>query len=95
MPKKLYGSIDFSKLLERAKQGDKAFTKAENGKIYLNVSVWINDVEDKYGNIASFQSNFKEATKDDRFYFGNAKDGGSGGSPVDADEIPEGDDLPF
>jgi hypothetical protein len=27
-----YGSIDFSKLMEQAKAGNKAFTKNENGK---------------------------------------------------------------
>ena len=32
--KSYYGSIDFSKLLEQAKSGNKAFSKNENGKIY-------------------------------------------------------------
>ena len=31
MAQLLVGSINFSKLLELAKQGDKAFTKAKNG----------------------------------------------------------------
>jgi len=59
-----YGSIDFTKLLEQAKAGNKAFSKNENGKIYLNVRVYVNDEVDKYGNCASFQSNFKGATKE-------------------------------
>ncbi len=57
MAQSFYGSIDFTKLIEKAKAGDKAFTKTENGKIYLNVRVWVNDEQDNYGNIASFQSN--------------------------------------
>jgi hypothetical protein len=90
-----YGSIDFSKLMEQAKAGNKAFTKNENGKIYLNVRVYVNDEVDKYGNVASFQSNFKGATKEDKFYFGNLKES----KPleiavVDAD-IVNASDLPF
>ena len=74
MAQSYYGSIDFSKLIEQAKSGNKAFTKSENGKIYLNVRMYVNDEVDKFGNIASFQSNFKGATKDDKFYFGNMKE---------------------
>lgn len=92
-----YGSIDFTKLVEMAKSGNKAFTKTENGKIYLNVRVWVNDEEDKYGNVASFQSNFKGAEKEDKFYFGNLKES----TPINT-EVSENDididlesDLPF
>lgn len=90
-----YGSIDFSKLLEQAKAGNKAFTKNENGKIYLNVRVWVNDELDKFGNVASFQSNFKGATKEDRFYFGNLKESEQIVEEVKSDDIPSVDDLPF
>lgn len=92
-----YGSIDFTKLVEMAKAGNKAFTKTENGKIYLNVRVWVNDEEDKFGNIASFQSNFKGAQKEEKFYFGNLKES----TPL-VQDISESDvdidlenDLPF
>lgn len=90
-----YGSIDFSKLLEQAKSGNKAFTKNENGKIYLNVRVWVNDEEDKFGNIASFQSNFKGAQKEDKFYFGNLKESTPVIEDVSAEDIPDTSDLPF
>jgi hypothetical protein len=90
-----YGSIDFSKLMEQAKAGNKAFTKNDNGKIYLNVRVWVNDELDKYGNIASFQSNFKGATKEDKFYFGNLKESTPIESQIESNDIPELDDLPF
>ena len=93
--KSYYGSIDFSKLLEQAKAGNKAFTKNENGKIYLNVKVWVNDELDKYGNVASFQSNFKGATKEDKFYFGNLKESTPTEEPITATDIPDADNLPF
>jgi hypothetical protein len=90
-----YGSIDFTKLLEQAKAGNKAFTKNENGKIYLNVRVYVNDEVDKYGNCASFQSNFKGATKEDKFYFGNLKESTPLEMPVVEADIVDPSDLPF
>jgi hypothetical protein len=98
MAKLLFGSIDSSKLLEEAKKGNKAFSRASNGKIYLNLNVWINDEKDNYGNDASIQSSFKDAKKEDRFYFGNLKQSEikdpESLNENDAD-IPAGDDLPF
>jgi len=90
-----YGSIDFTKLLEQAKAGNKAFTKNENGKIYLNVRVYVNEEVDKYGNIASLQSNFKGATKEDKFYFGNLKESTPMEAHVEATDIPDVDDFSF
>jgi len=98
MSKLYYGSIDFSKLLEQAKAGHKAFSKAENGKIYMNLNVWVNDQKDQYGNDASIQASYKEAPKEDKFYFGNLKES-EFKEPValeaGSSDIPEGDDLPF
>ena len=93
--KSYYGSIDFSKLIEQAKAGNKAFTKTENGKIYLNVRVWVNDELDKFGNCASFQSNFKGAQKEDRFYFGNLKESVAVEEQVTESDIPDMELLPF
>lgn len=93
--KSYYGSIDFSKLLEQAKAGNKAFTKNENGKIYLNVKVWVNDELDKFGNVASFQSSFKGAAKEDKFYFGNLKESLPVEDAVVESDIPDTSDLPF
>ena len=98
MSKLLYGSIDFSKLLELAKSGNKAFSKADNGKIYLNLNVWINDEKDQFGNDASMQTSFKEATKEDKFYFGNLKiSEQQSPKPLEenSSDIPESDNLPF
>ena len=87
MAQSYYGSIDFSKLIEQAKSGNNAFTKSENGKIYLNVRMYVNDEVDKFGNIASFQSNFKGATKEDKFYFGNMKESTPMENKVEASDI--------
>ena len=87
MAQSYYGSIDFSKLIEQAKSGNKAFTKSENGKIYLNVRMYVNDEVDKFGNIASFQSNFKGAGKEDKFYFGNMKESTPIENKVEASDI--------
>ena len=98
MSKLLYGSLDFSKLLELAKAGNKAFSKADNGKIYLNLNVWINDEKDNYGNDASIQTSFKDAVKEDKIYFGNLKISEQKPPEPLAEnslEIPESDDLPF
>jgi hypothetical protein len=95
MAQSYYGSIDFSKLIEQAKSGNKAFSKSENGKIYLNVRMYVNDEVDKFGNIASFQSNFKGATKEEKFYFGNMKESTPMDNPVAVADVPETDDLPF
>jgi hypothetical protein len=95
MAQSYYGSIDFSKLIEQAKSGNKAFSKSENGKIYLNVRMYVNDEVDKFGNVASFQSNFKGATKEDKFYFGNMKESTPIENKVDVVDIPDFDGLPF
>jgi hypothetical protein len=96
MAQSFYGSIDFSKLIEQAKAGHKAFTKSEkNGKIYLNVDVYVKDEVDQYGNIASIRGTFKGATKEDKFYFANLKESQFNEQKVEASDIDVLDDLPF
>lgn len=96
MSKLLYGSVDFSKLLELAKAGNKAFSKAANGKIYLNLNVWINDEKDNYGNDASVQITFKDATKEEKIYCGNLKvSEQQAPKPTESNDFPEADELPY
>ena len=96
MAQSFYGSIDFSKLIEQAKAGNKAFTKSEkNGKIYLNVDVYIKDEVDQYGNIASIRGTFKGATKEDKFYFANLKESQFNEQKVESSDVEGLDDLPF
>jgi hypothetical protein len=70
-----FGSICISDLIDQAKQKHSAFTKGNNGKIYASVNVWLNDKEDKFGNIMSVQINPSKEMKeiDKRLYIGNLK----------------------
>ena len=96
MAQSFYGSIDFSKLIEQAKAGHKAFSKSEkNGKIYLNVDVYVKDEVDQFGNIASIRGTFKGATKEDKFYFANLKESQFNEQKVEASDVDGLDDLPF
>ena len=84
-------------MIEEAKKLNKAFKKAENGHIYANVNLWINDEKDQYGNCGSIQLNHKDSTKEERPYFGNFKEV----SKKEPEAITQGDippavdDLPF
>jgi len=46
----LTGSLCLTEIVEKAKQGHSAFTKAANGKIYFNILQWLNSEPDKFGN---------------------------------------------
>lgn len=77
MPGQLfYGSVCLTDMIELAKKKHSAFSKGNNGKIYANVNVWLNDEKDKYGNIMSVQINPTKEMKDleDRVYIGNLKE---------------------
>ena len=69
---KLYlGSIDLNKInksdiVTKDKNGN-PFT---NGAKYLNVSIWVNDEPDQYGNHLAV----KAGGKDNSYYVGNAKE---------------------
>lgn len=99
-----YGSICLSDLIEQAKVKHSAFSKAQNGKIYVNVNVWLNAEEDKYGNIMSVQLNPSKERKDKdaKVYVGNMKKS-DGAKPVGDNDIAKlektiadvADDLPF
>jgi hypothetical protein len=71
-----YGSIDLTLLIEEAKKKHSAFTKGNNGKIYASVNIWLNDKEDKFGNIMSVQISPSKQMKDveKRIYIGNLKE---------------------
>lgn len=96
------GSINISELLDKAKQKHSAFTKAENGKIYCNINIWLNAEPDKYGNSISLQLSSKKDMRESegKVYIGNAKEfERKDPKPVsdkDAKSISDiADDLPF
>ena len=98
MSKLLKGSIDLMKI-------DKTqIVEGKNGAKYINLDIWINDDEDKYGNHAGIKQSYKEGDEFKSHYIGNGKKGIGWGddtnettprpnppAPVDDDD----DDLPF
>lgn len=104
------GSICLTELIEQAKKGHSAFSKAQNGKVYCNILTWLNEKEDKYGNIMSHQLSSQKDMREAEglVYIGNSKALQSSKpvtkSDVDVnlDNVPtrdykkdEGSDLPF
>ena len=98
MSKQLIGSICLSDLIEQAKKGHTAFSKADNGKIYGNVKVWLNETKDKFGNDASIQINPKADTGFQFEYIGNLRYVEPKIQEVSQEDVanmPDDDDLPF
>lgn len=106
MAKRMYGSLNLTKLMEKAKEGHSAFRRAEsNGNIYVNITQWINDEKDAKGNDAAVTlSSTKEAkATEGKVYVANLKfaedKGGdtaiSSSNPGADIENFNPDDLPF
>lgn len=76
MSQRFYGSINITDLLEQLNKKHSAFSKADNGKIYGDVTVWLNDNVDKFGNIMTIQLNPKKDLKerDGQPYIANLKE---------------------
>ena len=71
-------------------------TQAKNGKLYLNVDLWVNAEVDQYGNIGSVsvrQSKEDREAKEKKIYIGNFKK--SELKQPDAPAQVEIDSLPF
>ena len=71
MAQLFYGSIYLSDIPK-----DKITTSKKNGKKYLNITVWMNDQPDPYGNTASIsigQSEQERTSKASKVYIGNLK----------------------
>lgn len=88
MSQLFYGSINVSELVQRAKEKHSGFITGNNGCIYANVSVWLNDKPDKFGNTMSIQVNPSKDKKDvdERFYIGNCKQS-DGPKPVSEKDV--------
>lgn len=71
-------------------------TQAKNGKLYLNVDLWVNAEVDQYGNIGSVsvrQTKEDREAKEKKIYIGNFKK-----SELKQPDAPAADvlsDLPF
>lgn len=94
MSKLFIGSIDLNKI-DKSKivTTDKNGNSFSNGAKYLNISVWLNDEPDQYGNHVSIQM----GGKDDKIYIGNCKEyhKDSTQSNNNTKNNNEPDDLPF
>lgn len=69
------GSLCLTEMIEQAKKGHSAFSKAQNGKVYCNILTWLNEKEDKYGNIMSHQLSSQKEKRESEglIYIGNSK----------------------
>jgi len=85
-----YGSICISDILDQLKQRHSGFTKAQNGKIYASVNVWLNAEKDKFGNVMSIKVSPSKEKKDieQGFYIGNCKPS-DGPKPISDNDIPD------
>jgi hypothetical protein len=100
MSKLFLGSIGLNKINKAdIVTTDKNGNAFENGAKYLNVTIWLNDEPDQYGNIIGIKS----GDKDNSYYVGNAKEYiKQGAANVSSEPVPnsykqdDGDDgLPF
>jgi hypothetical protein len=94
------GSLDLTKILEKAKEGHSAFSKsAKNGHVYFNITQWVNDEPNEYGQHSSLLLNSTSDKRDaeGKVYIGNAKKAESKAvdTPVSVSDLPDVDDLPF
>jgi hypothetical protein len=84
MSKLLFGKINLSKI-------DKTKLFTGDKGIYLDVTIWLNDTPDKFGNDMSIEQATKQG--EDKIYIGNAKYYvPKEPTPITEEEI---DDLPF
>lgn len=88
------GSICLTDLNDQARKGHSAFSKAQNGKIYINILTWLNDEKDKFGNVMSHQlSSTKDMReKEGKIYIGNSKPLETN-KPVSANDLPADNDF--
>lgn len=100
----LNGSLDLTMILEKAKAKHSAFSKStKNNHIYFNITQWINEEPNEFGQHSSLLLNSASKEKqaeEGKVYIGNAKkvEGGGNQEPINdavAQELPAIDDLPF
>lgn len=99
MAQLLNGSVCLTDIIDKAKEKHSAFAKGKNGKIYFNVTCWVNDEPNQFGQHASLLLNSSKEKKDDegKVYIGNMKKSEQGGAePVSGADVNDlSQDLPF
>jgi hypothetical protein len=95
-------SIDVSMLEEMFKKRHSAFNRSQkNQKMYVNLSIWVNDDPDKFGDHASIQLNSskdgleadkkinppkKDGSPSERCYIGRGKKADFGAQPLNSND---------
>src|SRR5689334_14935303 len=99
---RISASICVTDLVNQVKAGHSAANIGKtNGKVYVNVTVWLNDEPDKFGNNCSFQLNSsakgeaadKARNNGKSVYIGNGKFESSGGVPAQGSAAVDALDL--
>lgn len=97
-----YGSIDVTTLLKQANLPHSAFIRAgKENKAFAQITVWVNEEADQYGNFVSIKLSSKTAElakAEGNIYLGNLKKSeAKQPEPLEAGapDIPNDDDLPF
>jgi hypothetical protein len=75
MSNRINSSLCLTDLGDKYRAGHSAFSKGNNSKIYVNITSWINDEPDKFGNDVSHQLNSKQDQREaeGKVYVGNGK----------------------
>jgi len=101
MGKKLnYGSLCYTEIVAQAKNGHPAFSRAQNGKVYFNIDIWLNDEPDKLGNTISVSLSKKKGDDIKSVTIGNLKANEPQPQitpplPTTENKSEDDDDLPF
>jgi len=101
MGKKLnYGSLCYTEIVAQAKNSHPAFSRAQNGKVYFNIDVWLNDEPDKLGNTISVSLAKKKGEDIKSVTIGNLKANEpqqqiTHPRPTTENKSEDDDDLPF
>jgi hypothetical protein len=82
-----YGSICVTDLIEAAKTGNPAFSKAANGKTYVNIIIWHNETPDKFDNTESIQLSKPKDYNEKQPYIGNLKSNGATNQKVNSNDF--------
>lgn len=92
-----YGSLCYDTIVEQAKKGHPAFSRASNGKVYFNINVWVNSEKDQNKNDGSVQLQLPKDSGLEKCYLGNFKKSEfKEPQPVQEGEIgKEDNDLPY
>lgn len=94
------GSLCLTDLWDQAKAAHPAYTRAANGKVYANVTIWTNEEPDQYGQHIKIKLNPPKDSEAEKMYVGRAKiEKRKGAEQLSADDpfLQQlgDDDLPF